>query len=142
MQSTHDTVFPSTDMPYRLTWEPQGVYRQYYGDVTIAQRRESFDVICADPRFDDLRYAITDYLAVDGYEVTRASTAEIAALHVGPLITNPRLVIAAVAVRPDIVDAIRNFIGHGFTTNPYRVFATLDDARRWTDSVCAAGHGA
>ncbi|MEN9631083.1 MAG: hypothetical protein RJA10_4311, partial [Pseudomonadota bacterium] len=22
-------------MPYRLTWEPRGVYREYLGDVTI-----------------------------------------------------------------------------------------------------------
>ena len=118
-------------MPYRLTWERDGLYRQYHGDVTIAERRASFDAICSDPRFDNLRYVITDYLEVTTYEVTTTATAEIAALHIGPLITNPRLVIAAVAVRPDVLAAIRDFIGHGFTTNPYRVFSTLEEARRW-----------
>lgn len=118
-------------MPYRLTWEPKGVYRQYHGDVTIRERRASLDAICGDARFDDLRYSITDYLAVGAYEVTRESTLEIAAMHIAPLATNPRIVIAAVATRPDIVAAIQEFIGHGLTSAPYRVFGTLDEARHW-----------
>jgi len=118
-------------MPYRLTWEPKGVYRRYFGDVTIQERRASLDAICGDARFDDLRFAITDYLAVEAYQVTSESTLEIAAMHIGPLATNPRIVIAAVATRPDIVAAIQDFIGHGLTSVPYRVFDTLDEARRW-----------
>jgi hypothetical protein len=121
----------SCAMPYRLTWEPKGVYRQYFGDVSIHERRASLDAICGDARFDDLRYAITDYLAVEGYEVTSESTLELAAMHIAPLVTNPRIVIAAVATRPDIVAAIQDFIGHRLTSAPYRVFGTLDEARRW-----------
>ena len=56
-------------MAYRLVWEHRGVYRQYLGDVTIAERRQSFDAIVSDPRFDDLRYTITDYLDVGAYEI-------------------------------------------------------------------------
>ncbi len=122
-------------MPYRLTWEPSGVYRQYWGDVTIAERRVALAAICGDRRFDCLRYSITDYLAVEAYEITPQATAELAALHIGPLLTNPRLVIAAVAVRPDIVAAIRDFKRHGFTAVPYRIFATLEDARQWVGTV-------
>jgi hypothetical protein len=74
-------------MPYKLTWEQSGVYRQYFRDVSIAERRASLDEICGDRRFDDLRYSITDFLAVDNYETTQDATEEIAALHIGPLIT-------------------------------------------------------
>ena len=118
-------------MSYKLIWEQSGVYRQYFGDVSIAERRESFDEICGDRRFDDLRYAITDYLAVREYEVTKGATAEIAALHIGPLVTNPRISIAAVTTRPDIVSAIQDFIGHGFIKAPYRIFGTVEEARHW-----------
>ena len=117
-------------MPYRLTWEPRGLYREYFGNVTVAERFESFDAISGDRRFDDLRYTLTNYLAVREYEVTPEETAEIAALHIGPLLTNPRIVIAAVAVRLDIVDAIEDFIRHGYTKAPYRVFRTNAEARR------------
>jgi hypothetical protein len=122
-------------MPYHLTWEGRGVYRQYVGDVTIADRRASFEAICVDPRFDALRYAITDYRAVVAYEATRDATAEIAALHIGPLLTNPRIVMAAVADRADVISAIEDFIAHGFTTAPYRVFRTVDEARLWISGV-------
>jgi len=122
-------------MPYRLTWESRGVYRQYYGDVTIRERRASFDAICGDARYDDLRYAITDYLSVDAYQVTSEATLEIAAMHVAPLVTNPRIVIAAVATRPDIVAAIQDFISHGLTSAPYRIFGTLDEARHWIQTT-------
>jgi hypothetical protein len=123
-------------MSYSITWEPHGVYRRYLGNVTIAERLASFETICRDRRFDDLRYAITNYLDVGAYEITPEATAEIAALHIGPLRTNPHIAIAAVAVRSDIVAAIRDFLAHGFTTAPYRVFPTLEEARSWTDETC------
>ena len=118
-------------MPYRLTWERFGAYREYFGDVTVAERRDSLERICGDPRFDDIRYALTNYLAVEAYEVNRAATAEIAALHIAPLATNPTIAIAAVARRADILAAIAEFKGYGFTSAPYRVFPELSEAREW-----------
>jgi hypothetical protein len=122
---------PSAAMPYRLTWEPEGACRTYFGDVTIAERRASFDAISADPRFDGLRYVLTDYLAVDNYEVTPEATAEIAAMHIGPLFTNPDILIVAVATRPDVLAAIDQFRSYRFTQAPYQVFGTLPEARAW-----------
>jgi hypothetical protein len=126
-------------MPYRLVWEHRGVYRQYLGDVTIAERRRSFEQITSDRRFDDLRYSITDYLSVGDYEITPEATAEIAALHTGPFRTNPSIVMAAVVERPEIVSAIEDFIQHRFTTVPYRMFRSLADARTWTTHMRGDG---
>ena len=118
-------------MPYDLTWEPRGVYRRYWGDVSIDERRESFDRIFADPRFDELLFTITDYLDVRQYEITDAATEEIAALHVGPTETNPRLLIAAVVTEPRIVKAIEHFIALDMTRTPYRIFSNVAAARAW-----------
>lgn len=90
--------------------------------------------ICSDRRFDALRYTITDHLAVGAYEMTPESTAEMAALHVGPLFTNPAIVIAAVVDRPDILSYIDDFKRYAFTSAPYRAFGTLAEARRWVDT--------
>lgn len=125
-------------MPYRIDWEPDGACRTYFGDVTIAERRDSFEAITADPRFDDLRYVLTDYLAVASYEVTPDATAEIAALHIGPVFTNPRLLIAAVATRPDVLAAIDQFRRYGFTKAPYQVFSTRAEARAWIAAQISA----
>lgn len=127
-------------MPYHVTWEPpRGVYRRYHGRVTIAERRESFDRICADPRFDDLRYTITESLDVHDYEVDDEATKEIAAMHVGPFHTNPGIVMAAVATDERVVAAVRHFIALQFTPQPYRLFATVADARAWIAETLAAG---
>ncbi len=122
-------------MPFELTWEPGGVYRLYFGRVTIDERRHAFNLICGDQRFDDLRYAITDYLSVESYEISTEATREIAALHVGPMRTNARIVIAAVAVQPDIIAAIEDFISLRYTNRPYRIFPRLDEARAWVGSL-------
>jgi len=122
-------------MPFDLTWEPRGVVRRYYGDVTIEQRQRSFDLICADSRFDGLRWSITDYLDVEEYEITPEATEVIAALHIAPLLTNPSIVVAAVAVDKRIVAAIDHFISMKFMAQPYRVFATLAEARTWVSQT-------
>lgn len=118
-------------MPYKISWEQRGVYRHYYGDVTLVERRASLQAISSDHRFDELRYALSNYLDVQAYEVTPASTAELAALHIGPMFTNPQLRIVAVAQRPDILAAIADFQRHGFIKAPYHVFPTLPEARDW-----------
>jgi hypothetical protein len=120
-------------MPYTLSWEPRGVYRKYFGDVSIAERAHSLERICADPRFDDLCYTITCYLDVQRYEATPDDTRGVAALHIGPLATNPRIILAAVATRPDILGYIEAFKATGFVRRPYGVFDTLPEARAWIE---------
>lgn len=118
-------------MPYKIVWEPAGVYRHYHGHVSVAERRASLETISGDHRFDDLRWALTNYLDVQTYETSPLATAEIAALHIGPLFTNPRLRIAAVAQRPDILACIAEFQNLALIQAPYRVFPTEADARAW-----------
>ena len=122
-------------MAIDLIWEPEGIYRRYHGDVTILERRQSLEEICADPRFDGLNYTITDYLGVRSYEISPEATLEIAALHLGPLFTNPRIVIAAVVTDPRIIEAIEHFIGLGLVTVPYRIFSSVQAAREWIDQA-------
>lgn len=120
-------------MPYQISWEAAGVVRRFFGDLTIAERRASLLAICHDERFDELRFAITDYRAVQAYECSQAATMEIAAMHIGPLFTNPSLIIAAVTDRAEIVADIQHFMALGIVKAPYRVFASMDEARRWTE---------
>ena len=118
-------------MPYDLDWEPVGVYRRYHGQLTDLERRTSLAAIWRDRRFDDLRYAITDFLAVTTFEEHPAATEELAALNIAPLLSNTRLVLAAVAVDPQHLRYIERIKAAGFIGVPYEVFATLPEARRW-----------
>ncbi len=118
-------------MAFDITWEPRGIYRRYWGDVTIAERRQSFELIFSDPRFDDLLFTITDYLDARSYEITDDATEEIAALHVGATQTNPRLLMAAVVTDARIIRAIQHFMALEMVPTPYRIFSTVADARAW-----------
>ena len=122
-------------MPFELAWEPRGVVRRYHGAVTIEERQRSFDLICGDPRFESLRWSITSYLDVDEYEITPEATEVIAAFHIAPLLTNPDIVVAAVVVDRRIVAAIEHFISLKLMTQPYRIFATLAEARDWVSQA-------
>ncbi len=58
-----------------------------------------------------------------------------AALHVGPMMINPSIVVAAVVTDERIVAAIRHFIALKFTEQPYEIFATVNEARIWIAAV-------
>lgn len=123
-------------MPCTLHWEPpDGVLRRCQGRVTAAERKASIERIFADARFDRLSYVITDYLGVTDYETARETNEEIAAMHVAPLLTNPGIVIAAVATQRAVLAGIAEFKALGFLgDHPYRVFATEAEARAWIET--------
>lgn len=118
-------------MPVEVIWEPGGVCRRYFGVVTIAERRQSFAQVCSDERFDELRFAITDYRDVELYETSLQAIEETAALHIAPLLTNPKILLASVATDERVVAAIEHFISLGFISQPYQVFRTMEEARAW-----------
>lgn len=128
-------------MPVEVRWEPGGVCRRYHGVVTVAERQASLVQVCNDARFDELRFAITDYRDVVQYETTPQATEETAALHIGPLLTNPKILLASIATDEHIVAAIRHFISLEFISQPYRIFATMEEARAWIEQTRVANRG-
>ncbi|MEQ1685182.1 MAG: hypothetical protein ABL916_16160 [Burkholderiaceae bacterium] len=120
-------------MGFELNWEPRGVYRAFRGHVTVQDRRQSLEAICADRRFDDLLYTITDYLGIDSFDYSQEANSELAALHIGPVWTNPRILIATVAVDAALVASVSEFIALGFVKSPQRIFDSVATARAWIE---------
>lgn len=118
-------------MPYTLEWQPRGLYRRYFGNLTLAERRASLQAIVTDERFDALRYVITDYLDVQAFEDEESATLESAAQHIGPALTNWRILAAAVATRPDILASLATFKANAPPGLRYEIFATEAEARAW-----------
>lgn len=78
-------------MAYTNDWEPGGVTTRFTGFVTAAEYVRSAEDICADPRFDELRYVIKDLLAIDGHDVDPEACDPIAAIRYGASFTNPNI---------------------------------------------------
>ena len=78
-------------MAYTNVWEPGGVTTHFTGFVTAAEYVRSAEDICADPRFDDLRFVIKNLLAIDGHSVDPDARDPIAAIRYGAGFTNPNI---------------------------------------------------
>lgn len=121
-------------MAFELEWESRGVYRRFHGHVTVGDRRQSLQAICADRRFDDLLYSISDYLDIGAFDYSAEANSELAALHIGPVWTNPKILIATVAVHEAVVASVGEFIALGFIKSPQRIFDSVESAREWIRS--------
>jgi len=122
-------------MPYRIRWEGHGVYRRFFGVITLAEFREANKEMRTDVRHEGIRYIISDYLeaqpAPDISERDLRTYAELERLY---FYSSPDTVQAIVATDPKTVTFARYYESLG--VSPYCVadFATVDDARCWIAS--------
>ena len=125
-------------MPYQIIWEPPGVHRRFHGHITGAEVLRSLTTMTSDPRFDDMRYSIADYLDVDHYDADQESLTMLSAFHYGAHASNARIVTAAVMNKDEVREVFRRFQASYSTPFPLQIFDNLADAREWITSRIAA----
>ena len=122
-------------MPYRIRWEGHGVYRCFFGVITLAEFREANKEMRSDVRYEGIRYIISDSReaqpAPDITERDLRAYAEHERLH---FYDSPDTVQAIVATDPKTVTYARYYESLG--VSPYCIadFATVAEARRWIAS--------
>jgi hypothetical protein len=119
-------------MPFANVWEPRGVCTQFSGFVTAEEYVRSAEEICADPRFDDLRFVIKDLLAIDGHSIDRAAVEPIAAIRYGARYTNPNIYLILLTADPRLAPLAQPD-SKSFLRGLYDTCAFADEAaaRRW-----------
>lgn len=125
-------------MPYELSWEPHGLYCTLRGEVPPAERLQIVQEVYADPRFGDLRYAIADFIGVERHVVLPQATELVTAMHIGPLLTNPRLCLCAVATHPEVIEDFLAMGRTGLLPASYTLCTTPDEARAFVRSRVAS----
>ena len=90
-------------MPFSTVWEPQGVCTHFTGFVTAAEYVRSAEAICADPRFDALRFVIKDLLAIEGHAIDPHALEPIAAIRYGARLTNPNIYLVLLTSDPRLL---------------------------------------
>ena len=119
-------------MPWSNVWEARGVCTHFSGFVTAEEYVRSAEDICADPRFDDLRFVIKDLLAVEDHSIDPQARDPIAAIRYGARFTNPNIYLVLLTTDPLLLP-----FAHPETTSflhglyETRAFASADAARRW-----------
>lgn len=118
-------------MGYELIWEPRGVLKRFYGQVTDSDISDSVARIQGDRRFDTLRYVINDFLDGAGHQVPLNAVEEIAAIDDAASFSNPHIRVALVAATPDFIELAKQYAGSTLKRYPTRIFSSLDEARSW-----------
>ncbi len=87
-------------MPYSNVWESRGVCTRFSGTVSAGEYVRSAEEICADPRFDDLRFVIKDLLAIDAHSIDLEAIDPIAAIRYGARYSNPNIYLILLTADP------------------------------------------
>ena len=119
-------------MPYSNVWESRGVCTRFSGIVSTGEYVLSAEEICADPRFDDLRFVIKDLLAIDGHSIDRSAVEPVAAIRYGARYTNPNIYVILLTADPRLAPLAQPD-SKSFLRGLYETcaFADEDAARRW-----------
>jgi hypothetical protein len=124
-----------TVMPYRIRWEGHGVYRRFFGVLTLAEFKDAYEEMCSDVRYEGIRYIISDYLeGQPGPDFTEQDLTAFAELERLRYYNSPDTVQAIVATDPKIVADVKHY--ESLRVAPYCMedFATVSEARRWIAS--------
>lgn len=118
-------------MVYSLVWEPKGVHAKFSGQSTVVDVQRAYEAISRDPRSDQLRYAIFDYLDVEPRALERQEVEQVAAFAIGLAVSLPEVRYASVATDERIVALWRHFVSVQPTPERHGVFPSVSAARDW-----------
>jgi hypothetical protein len=119
-------------MPYSMSWEEKGVYKQFTGHVSYQEFARSQELVLSDYRSDDIRYVINDFLEIEGYSITTDQAEYLAVFNRGSSFSNPRIRVACVTTDVKIIVLIR--LVSVLSSYELKTFPTLAAARDWCAS--------
>jgi hypothetical protein len=120
-------------MGYDIRWQHRGVVKRFHGRLTSEDMLQSVVDIEADPRFDDLRWVINDFLAVTEVACHAEVVDDISAIDAAAAMSNPHIRIAVVTDSPAITAMATQYAESDMNAYPTRIFPTFDDATDWLD---------
>ncbi|MDZ7743709.1 MAG: hypothetical protein U5Q03_18735 [Bacteroidota bacterium] len=119
-------------MPYNINWEPKGVYIKWSGKITRQENLDVNGIIYGDPRFDLLKYQISDILDSDARALTNTDVKVVASLEARAAIWNKNLLVAHITIDPKLIKQIKMYEEIMKESNwRFGIFDHEKDARQW-----------
>lgn len=121
-------------MPYRTTWEAQGILWEFFGRVTAQEIQEANEAFYNDGRSDRAKYQIIDAARVTEVEWEEKKITLTAAYDIGATRTIRTMKVAYVAENEEVVDRLEKYIEISRRLNSnwsFKGFRDLDSARAW-----------
>lgn len=118
-------------MPNKIVWEPQGIYWKYTGKVSGKEIIDASTSVYGDPRFDNIKYKLTDFLDVESMEMSDNELTLLACQHKAAEKSRPN-VKNAIVIRSEDAELAHKFSAFFTeTTWEVKVFNDLAEADEW-----------
>lgn len=127
-----DSVTVGGAVPYEITWEPEGIYWHFSGAVSAAEAKQSNLDVYGNPRFDDIRYQIADFLDVTSFHADDADLHEISTIDGVAAIYSRAVKVALIATDPKVIRLLEAYC-QTIAGTPWqaRIFHNLEEGRSW-----------
>ena len=122
-------------MAYEIVWESRGAYKRFYAHVTDEELMRSLTQIESDPRFDNLRYVLNDFLAVESFTVSEDCVHMMSAIDHAAASSNPDIRIAIVATDLQLQALAKLYALSPLNVYPTEIFMNTGDARSWISTA-------
>ena len=121
-------------MPYEIDWQGKGQVTRFSGHVTGAELVRYLEEVAADPRFDEIRFSITDWSLVSSGDVTAKDLAYFAALSSAHRLSNPRVLEVEVAPQPSVREMLTSWRVLHPAPHLVALVSTFEEACRWVEA--------
>ncbi|TBW29194.1 hypothetical protein [Gramella sp. KN1008] len=121
-------------MPYKTTWEANGIVWRFYGDVTAEEIEAANDEFYRDERSDISTYQIIDVLEVNDVEWTDMDIKEMAAQDKGASLLLNRIYVAYISNKEAVTHVLEKYIEISQMLNSswkFKGFTDMESARDW-----------
>lgn len=119
-------------MTHSITWENNGIYRQFKGLVSGEEILESNFALQADARFVDINYIINDFTDVTEHTITVTDTNAYAITDEIAANKKPNIKIAIVVTKKDLFDLADTYSALMKAMKfDVKIFKTTEQARLW-----------
>ena len=119
-------------MPYKISWENEGVIWTFYGVLAGEEVIQANLDIYGDPRFDNLRYQLVDISAVEQFKISDEALETAAAMDEAATLSRPRLVVAVIAAKGEAL-RVAELYKSAMKTSSWKVeiFCSMQEAKEW-----------
>lgn len=121
-------------MPFAVDWKRPRVTVVYTGHCAESDVLKVVVALQSDQRFDSTYQALHDFRQCLSLAPSPEQLEEVAMRNIGAAMSNPKLRIAVITDRPDVLAMLERFESLGLNTYPLRAFVDPDLANDWLNS--------
>lgn len=118
-------------MAYEINWVNGGVITRWLGCCNSKEIIQFLHELHGDPRFDEVRFSVHDYLKCDEIVFSQNDMDIVGSLDKVGAISNPKLRIAIIAEKPELVEMVGNYKRLELSPYEIKLFSNAGDAEMW-----------